>query len=222
MSFPRIVRRGSFVMSMLFAAAAGAADETAKNAAGAAETKTSTAVPESYTVKLETTKGDILIDVTRKSAPLGADRFYELVKSGYYDDTAFFRVISGFMAQIGISGSPAKNLEWRAKKIKDDPVVESNSRGMISFAMAGPNTRTTQIFINLVDNKRLDTMGFAPFGKVRDMGTVDKLCSEYGEGAPRGKGPDQGEIMAKGNEYLKKSFPQLDYIKKATIMEAGK
>jgi peptidyl-prolyl cis-trans isomerase A (cyclophilin A) len=173
--------------------------------------------PEEYTVKLATAEGDILIDVKRAWAPLGADRFYNLVKMGFYDDTAFFRVIPGFMAQIGIHGDPKISAAWRSARIQDDPVKESNKRGMVSFATSGPNTRTTQFFINFGDNSRLDGMGFAPFGKVRNMEIVDKLHGGYGEGAPQGKGPNQGRLNQLGNEYLKKDFPELDYIQKATI-----
>lgn len=173
--------------------------------------------PEEFTVKLETTKGDVFIDVHRSWAPKGADRIYNLVKIGYYDDVAFFRVINGFMAQVGISGDPKVNSVWRNARIKDDPVEQSNTRGMVSFAMAGPNTRTTQFFINFGNNSRLDGMGFAPFGKVRNMDVVDKIYDGYGEGAPRGKGPSQGKLQMEGNKYLKAEFPKLDWIKKATI-----
>lgn len=175
--------------------------------------------PEKYKVELDTTKGPIVIEVHRDWAPNGADRFYELVKSGYYTDVAFFRVINGFMVQFGISGDPALNSEWRAKPISDDSVKASNSRGTVTFAMAGPNTRTTQVFINFVDNSRLDGMGFAPFGKVSDMTTVDSLYDGYGEGAPRGRGPAQGRMQGEGNSYLRESFPKLDYIKSAKISE---
>ena len=196
---------------------------TTTEAAKAAEQKktgdSAEQAPAEFTVKLETTKGDILIDVTRAWAPKGADRFHTLVQTGYYDNVAFFRVVKGFMAQVGISGDPALNKKWRAMRIADDPVTQSNTRGMISFAMAGPNTRTTQIFINYDDNVRLDKMGFAPFGKVRDMGAVDALYGDYGEGAPRGKGPHQGRLQAEGNAYLKSAFPALDYIKTARVME---
>lgn len=177
--------------------------------------------PEEYTVELDTTKGPILIDVYRAWSPNGADRFYELVETGYYTDVAFFRVIDGFMAQAGIHGEPAMNAEWRQKNIPDDPVKGSNTRGTITFAMAGPDTRTTQFFINFVDNTNLDTMGFSPFGKVRDMNAVDALHSGYGEGAPRGRGPSQGKIQSEGNAYLKKSFPKLDYIKSAKVVETN-
>lgn len=173
--------------------------------------------PAQFTVKLETSKGEVLIDVHRAWAPRGADRFYNLVKAGYYDNVAFFRVISGFMAQIGIHGEPSVNAVWRDKRISDDPVVQSNTRGMVSYAMAGKDTRTTQIFINYGNNSRLDSMGFSPFGKVRDMKAIDALYSGYGEGAPSGAGPSQGRIQAEGNTYLKADFPKLDYILKATI-----
>ncbi|HEY8427004.1 MAG TPA: peptidylprolyl isomerase [Sandaracinaceae bacterium] len=175
--------------------------------------------PDRFTVRLDTTKGPILIDVHREWAPYGADRFYTLVREGYYTDVAFFRVIEGFMAQAGISGDPALNTRWRERRIPDDPVRQSNTRGMVSFAMAGPNTRTTQFFINFVDNRNLDGMGFAPFGRVRDMTAVDRLYSGYGEGAPRGRGPDQGRIQREGNAYLRAEFPELDYIRSATIVE---
>lgn len=175
--------------------------------------------PDEYAVELDTTAGPIVIDVHRSWAPEGADRFYELVESAYYNDVAFFRVIGGFMAQAGIHGDPAVNVEWRSKPIEDDPVKASNTRGTVTFAMAGPDSRTTQIFINLVDNSRLDGMGFAPFGKVKDMTAVDALYDGYGEGAPRGRGPSQGRMQTEGNAYLRESFPKLDYIKSAKIIE---
>ncbi|MCP4600404.1 MAG: peptidylprolyl isomerase [Proteobacteria bacterium] len=172
-----------------------------------------------FTVKLETTKGDIIIDVHRDWAPLGAERFHELVSVGFYDDVAFFRVIKDFMAQTGVSGKPKLNSKWGRKKIKDEPARKHNMRGNVSFAMAGPNSRTTQFFINLVDNKQLDPMGFAPFGMVRDMTQVDALFSGYGDGPPRGKGPNQQRLKQRGNKYLKKQFPDLDYIISAKIIE---
>jgi peptidyl-prolyl cis-trans isomerase A (cyclophilin A) len=175
--------------------------------------------PDSFKVKFDTTKGAITIEVTRSLAPNGADRFYNLVKAGYFKDIAFFRVIPGFMAQFGIHGDPTISKAWHDANITDDPVKGSNTRGTITFATAGPNTRSTQFFINFGDNVRLDGMGFSPFGKVvQGMDVVDKINSEYGEGAPRGRGPDQGEIQAEGNAYLKKDFPNLDYIKSATIL----
>ncbi|MBN2341240.1 MAG: peptidylprolyl isomerase [Deltaproteobacteria bacterium] len=175
--------------------------------------------PEQFAVKLETTKGDIVIDVTKEWAPLGAQRFWELVNEGFFTDIAFFRVIENFIAQVGIHGDPAANTKWRNNPIQDDPVKQGNEKGTIVFAMGGPNTRTTQIFINLKDNKQLDTMGFAAFGKVRDLDVASSLYSGYGEGAPSGKGPSQMLIQTQGNKYLKPSFPQLDYIKTATILK---
>ena len=174
--------------------------------------------PASYKVKFDTTKGTFTVQVTRAWAPQGADRFYNLVKSGFYDDVRFFRVISGFMVQFGISGNPAVMAGWRDAPIKDDPVVQSNKRGFITFAMAGPNTRTSQVFINFADNARLDASGFSPFGQiVSGMDVVDKLNAEYGEGAPNGRGPDQSRMQREGNTYLAKEFSRLDFVKKATI-----
>ena len=177
--------------------------------------------PESFKVKFETTKGNFTIEVTRSLSPNGADRFYNLVRSGFFKDIAFFRVIPGFMCQFGIHGDPKVAATWREKKaqIPDDPVKGSNTRGAITFATAGPNTRTTQLFISFGDNSRLDSTGFSPFGKVSEgMDVVDKINGEYGEGAPRGRGPDQGRVQAEGNAYLKKDFPNLDYIKSATVV----
>jgi peptidyl-prolyl cis-trans isomerase A (cyclophilin A) len=177
--------------------------------------------PGTYKVKLETSKGDIVIQVHRDWARRGADRFYNLVKAGYYDDVRFFRVVDDFMVQFGISGDPAVNSVWKDATILDDPVRESNRRGTITFATSGRNSRTSQVFINFKDNTPLDGQGFAPFGEVIEgMDTVvDELYAGYGEGAPRGAGPSQPEIQARGNEYLTAEFPQLDYVKKATIIE---
>lgn len=175
--------------------------------------------PASYKVKFDTSKGDFVVEVHRDWAPLGADRFYNLVKHGFYNDARFFRVISGFMVQFGISGDPKLAAAWREASIADDPVKQSNTRGMITFATRGPNTRTTQVFIDYADNSRLDGMGFAPFGQVvSGMNVVDALYSGYGEGAPRGGGPEQGRIQSEGNAYLTQAFPKLDYIKTATIV----
>ena len=175
--------------------------------------------PATYKAKFDTSKGAFVIEVHRAWAPRGADRFYNLVKNGFYDNARFFRVLNGFMAQFGINGDPKLMTVWRQARIPDDAVKMSNTHGTISFATAGPNTRTTQVFINYGDNSSLDRMGFAPFGKViSGMNVVDKLYSGYGEGAPQGSGPDQSKIQMEGNSYLKASFPRLDYIKKATIV----
>ncbi|HEY6861521.1 MAG TPA: peptidylprolyl isomerase [Pseudolabrys sp.] len=174
--------------------------------------------PATYKVRFDTSKGVFVVEVTRAWAPKGADRFYNLVKNGFYDNVRFFRVISGFMVQFGINGDPATMARWRTAQISDDPVAQSNKRGTITFATAGPNTRTSQVFINFADNSNLDGMGFAPFGRiVSGMNVVDVLNAEYGEGAPRGRGPDQGRLQNEGNAYLAKEFPRMDYIKKATI-----
>jgi peptidyl-prolyl cis-trans isomerase A (cyclophilin A) len=175
--------------------------------------------PDSFKARFETSKGAFTVEVTRSLAPKAADRFYNLVRSGYFTDVEFFRVIPGFMCQFGIHGDPKVASAWREASISDDPVKGSNTRGTITFATAGPNTRTTQLFINFGDNTRLDGMGFSPFGKVVEgMEVVDKINGEYGEGAPRGRGPDQGRVQGEGNAYLKKDFPNLDYIKSATIV----
>src|SRR5579859_5165850 len=178
--------------------------------------------PTVYKVKFTTTQGVFVVQVTRAWAPLGADRFYNLVKNGFFTDASFFRVISGFMVQFGINAKPAVNKVWQPATISDDPVVQSNKRGYISFATGGPNTRTTQVFINFGDNSRLDSTGFSPFGQVIEgMDVVDKLYSGYGEGAPSGAGPDQERIQAEGKAYLDKEFPKLDSIKSAVILGAA-
>jgi len=178
--------------------------------------------PAMYQVDFDTSAGTFVVEVHRDWAPNGADRFYNLVKNGYFDNLRFFRVIPNFMVQFGISGDPALNSVWREARIPRDPVKQSNTRGYITYAMQGgaqgPDTRTAQVFINFGDNSQLDAQGFAPFGRVaRGMDIVDKIYSGYGEGAPSGKGPDQGRLQAEGNAYLMKDFPKLDYIKKATI-----
>jgi peptidyl-prolyl cis-trans isomerase A (cyclophilin A) len=182
--------------------------------------------PDVYNVKFDTSAGAFTIEVHRDWAPNGADRFYNLVKNGYYNDARFFRVIKGFMVQFGINGDPAVNRVWQTARIPRDPVKESNKRGYITFAMpggpTGPDMRTTQVFINYQDNTSLDGSGFAPFGRVtQGMDVVDKINGEYGEGAPQGKGPEQGMAQNQGNAYLTKSFPKLDYIKTATIEAAA-
>ncbi|MGH9736976.1 MAG: peptidylprolyl isomerase [Candidatus Acidiferrales bacterium] len=172
--------------------------------------------PDVYDVKFDTTRGDFVVQVTRAWAPIGADRFYNLVKHGYFTGAAFFRVVPGFIVQFGLSADPAVNRVWRSANIKDDPVTQSNKRGTLTFATAGPNTRTTQLFINFADNAGLDRQGFAPFGLVTSgMDVVDKLYSGYGER------PDQGAITTQGAAYLEKNFPKLDTIKSATIVPAA-
>jgi peptidyl-prolyl cis-trans isomerase A (cyclophilin A) len=172
--------------------------------------------PATFRVNFDTSKGGFVVEVTRDWAPLGADRFYTMVKSNFFDGSRFFRVLPGFMAQFGLAADPANNKKWPA--LDDDKVTQSNQPGYITFATGGPNTRTTQMFINYGDNARLDKDGFSPFGKVvSGMDVVTKLYGEYGEGAPQGGGPDQGQIQAQGNAYLESNFPKLDYIKTARL-----
>ena len=174
--------------------------------------------PAIYKARFDTSKGVFVIQVNRAWAPNGADRFYNLVKNGYYDNVRFFRVISGFMVQFGIHGDPGVSAQWRQAQIPDDKVTQSNKRGYVTFATAGPNTRTTQVFINFGDNAGLDGQGFSPFGQViQGMDVVDRLNPEYGEGAPRGRGPDQGRLQQEGNAYLQKDFSRMDFVRKATI-----
>ena len=176
--------------------------------------------PDTFKVNVDTSQGAFVVEVTRAWAPNGADRFYNLVKNGFFDNVRFFRVIGGFMAQFGIHGDPRISAAWRNARIPDDPVKQSNKRGYLTFATAGPGTRTTQVFINLVDNGTLDAQGFAPFGRVvSGMKVVDKLYDGYGEGAPRGRGPDQSRVQMEGNAYLEKTFPKLDSIKTTSIAE---
>jgi cyclophilin family peptidyl-prolyl cis-trans isomerase len=169
--------------------------------------------PDQYEVTFKTTAGDFVVTVTRAWAPLGADRFYNLVKHGFFTDAAFFRVVPGFILQFGLSANPAVNKAWDKAAFKDDPVTQSNHTGYLTFATAGANTRTTQLFINLAENgSQLDGQGFAAFGQVTTgMDVVQKIYSGYGES------PDQAQITAQGKAYLDKSFPKLDHIVSATV-----
>jgi len=203
------------ILALAFLLAAGPALAQGKLANPAALNEPA---PATYKAKFDTSKGVFVIEVTRAWAPQGADRFYNLVKNGFFDNTRFFRVIPNFMVQFGISGDPALNTKWRVARIPDDRPAQSNTRGMVTFATSGPNARTTQVFINFKNNSRLDALGFAPFGKVvSGMNVVDALNGEYGEGAPDGRGPDQMRLQTEGNAYLAKDFPRMDFIKKATI-----
>lgn len=175
--------------------------------------------PPKFRAKFETSKGVFVIEVIRDWSPKGADRFYELVKSGFYDDNRFFRVLPGFVVQFGLKGIPDTDMKWRDNKIDDDPPLQSNTPATVVFATGGPNTRTTQVFINLAPNERLDPQGFTPFGRVVEgMSVVAELYSGYGEGFPNGSGPDQNRIVREGNAYLGRDFPKLDFIKKATVV----
>jgi len=169
--------------------------------------------PNTFQVLFDTSKGEFTVEVTRAWAPKGADRFYNLVKNGYYDDCRFFRVVQGFMVQFGINGDPKLNAVWRSEGIEDDPGKESNKRTYVTFAHAGPNSRTTQLFVNYADNTFLDDQGFPPFGLVtKGMEVVDTINDEYSEK------PDQRRIQLEGNAYLNQTFPNLDFVKTAIIV----
>lgn len=169
--------------------------------------------PATYRARFETSEGDFVIEVHRDWAPIGADRFYNLVNNGYYDEARFFRVIPGFMVQFGMHADPLVTAQWRVAPLQDDPVTQSNTPGRVTFAMTSqPNSRTTQVFINYGNNANLDGMGFAPFGEVVEgMPVVEAIYSGYGEA------PNQGQIQGRGNEYLESEFPELDYVIRATI-----
>lgn len=207
-------RRRILVVMLLATAALSCGKKEAQEASGPA--------PAEYKVLLQTTKGDVTILVHRDWAPLGADRFYELTKRGFYDGDRFFRALKGFVVQFGINGDPKVNKQWSEMSIKDDPPKVSNKMGTVTFATSGPDTRATQVFINLGDNSRLDSQGFTPFGEViQGMDNIENFYMDYGEGAPSGSGPDQAAIADVGNAYLEEHFPKLDYIKTARVLAAG-
>jgi peptidyl-prolyl cis-trans isomerase A (cyclophilin A) len=221
----------SLLIASLSAAALACGGEKAPDAASAALPPASPALlrpdtatlsrpaPDSFNVAFETSKGRFVVRAYRAWSPRGVDRFHYLVTNGFYDGVKFFRNIDGFMVQFGIHGDPAVNTAWRDRNIPDEPVKASNTAGTVSYAMGGPNTRTTQLFINKANNVPLDGMGFSPFAKVTEgMDVVMQLYAGYGEGAPNGAGPDQGRIQAEGNRYLNASFPQLDEIKTAKVI----
>jgi peptidyl-prolyl cis-trans isomerase A (cyclophilin A) len=212
--------QASIVFALALALGVLAAQDTVRAGSLSDPASLTETAPPVYKAKFDTSKGAFVVEVHRDWAPNGADRFYNLVKNGFYNNARFFRVIEGFMVQFGISGDPKISAVWQDANIPDDPVKQSNERGMITFATAGPDTRTTQVFINFGDNASLDGQGFAPFGKVvSGMDVVDSLFSGYGEGAPSGRGPNQGIVQSLGNPYLEKAFPKLDFIKTATIVK---
>jgi peptidyl-prolyl cis-trans isomerase A (cyclophilin A) len=224
---PRIHLIALFALATTLLAGCGreAADESApaENLENPSADSIAGRAPDTVRVRFETSKGPFTVEAYRSWSPRGVDRFYHLVRLGYYDDVRFFRVIAGFMAQFGLHGNPRVWKLWEAREIPDDPVVQSNRRGTITFATRGPNTRNAQLFINYRDNGNLDAMGFSPFGVVVDgMNVVDSLYSDYGEGSPDGAGPSQERLGAEGNEYLKRDFPKLDYIVKATVLNEAK
>lgn len=212
--FPRAALLGALALVSV-AAACGAPRATVvrRDPLREPDTVVETA-PDTFVVRFETTQGPFSVQFIRSWAPRGADRVYYLVKSGFYDSTRFFRVLPRFVAQWGAHGNPDINRVWETRTFPDDPVRQSNVRGTVSFATAGPNTRTTQLFVNLAGNARLDRLGFTPVGRVIGglAQVVDSLYSGYGEGPPRGRGPDQDKLAAQGNIYLQRDFPRLDYI----------
>ena len=205
--------------AVLVAVLVGAADEKKPAAKGAKEVAapkpTPPKGPETYRVKFVTSCGDFVVEVTRKWAPTGSDRFHEAVTGRFYDECRFFRVVPNFVVQFGINGDPKVQGRWRRANLKDDPAADkSNLKGTVTFATAGANTRTTQLFVNLKDNGFLDQMGFTPFGKVVEgMKAIEKINAEYGGKA------NQGAIQSEGNKYLKAEFPRMDYIKTARVLK---
>ena len=174
--------------------------------------------PDRFTVRFDTTQGEVLVDIYREWAPRGVDRLHRLVTAGFYTDVACYRVLPGFVVQFGIHPEPSVNALWREAVFPDDPVVSENARGTLTFASAGAGSRTTQLFFNLGDNTRLDAMGFSPLGRVRDLDAVDAMYAGYGEGAPMGSGPDQTRAGSAGSAYFHREFPELDWIRSATVM----
>lgn len=211
------MRRRELLCAAVFAVAA----LTTSCGSGVKKSAETKPAPAEYKVRLQTTKGDIVILVHRDWSPLGADHFYELTKMGYYNGNRFFRVLPKFIVQWGMNGDPKVNKDWSEISIKDDPPKVSNKIGTVVFATSGPNSRTTQLFINVADNSNsLDPQGFTPFGEViQGMDNVMNLYSGYGEGAPQGTGPSQTAIADIGTPYFEEHFPKLDYIKTAAVIQ---
>ncbi len=183
-------------------------------ARASAEVRAPLPVPDSFRVAFATSRGDVVVEVTRSWSPLAADRFHQLVSEGFFDDSRFFRVLNGYIAQFGLSGDPARNERWRGNTLPDEPFTESNARGTLVFAANGPNTRSHQLFFNLSNNEGLDRLGFRPIGRVVEgLGAVDALFSSYGET------PDPGMIANRGSKYLVNMFPELDYIRTARVLD---
>ncbi len=197
---------------------AGCSAPPEKKAPAAAQPELPKIAPAVFRVTLATSKGDIVIEAHKDWAPAGVDQFYSLVRSGFFDGARFYRVVRDYVAQWGIAADPETNRLWASAVIPDDAVKHTNARGAVSFAAAGPHTRTTQLFINLEDHPSLDKQGFAPIGEVvSGMDVADRLYFLYGDMPPRGAGPDPAKMATQGNDYLVENFPRLDSIKKATI-----
>jgi peptidyl-prolyl cis-trans isomerase A (cyclophilin A) len=216
----------SLALVALGYAVVGAAAACARRSAMPQPRERGIVAPDSFRVAFETSRGRFDAVAHRAWAPIGVDRFYDLVRRRYYDDARIFRVVPGFVAQFGLSGDPRVAEAWRTRSIPDDPVRQSNRRGRVSFARGAPNTRTVQLYVNLRDNPRLDTLngfGFPPIAEVvSGMDVVDSLYAGYGEGPPRGRGPAQDSIRAQGNDYLRRAFPRLDFIQRARVVREWK
>ncbi len=198
---------------------AGCGGEAPQKQAEAPKKKVPEAMPDVWKARVETTAGAFVVEVRKEWAPKGAARFWKLVGMGFYDDSRFFRVRPGFIVQFGIAGDPTVNAMMASSVIDDDPVKEKNAKGTIAFAQMGKNSRRTQVYVNLKDNKELDAAGFVPFGKVVEgMDVVEKLYGEYGEWSPPGRGPEAARIQRQGNSYLDAAFPKLDKLKKVTVV----
>lgn len=210
------------------AALAAVTVASCRSIGGGARPDANVAVPDSFVVRFETSRGPVDVMARKGWAPNGVDRFYTLVSNRYYDDARFFRVVKGFVAQFGLAAKPEVTAAWRVRAIADEPVKHSNTRGTIAYARGGPGTRTTQLFFNLANNARLDTanaFGFPPIGEVvAGMNAVDSLYNGYGNAAPRSgatataSGPQQDSIVRLGNDYLKRGWPKLDYVKTARVI----
>jgi peptidyl-prolyl cis-trans isomerase A (cyclophilin A) len=210
----------SFALLGVLAACGGGGDTTSRDPVVGLPPEATAEAPSVFRVRFETSKGAFVLEAHRAWAPLGADRLYQLVQSRFFDNTRFFRAMTGFMVQFGLHGDPEVNAAWQNLAIRDDSVAQSNLRGTMSFATGGPGSRTTQVFINLVDNRALDDMGFSPVGMVIEgMAVVDSLYAGYGDGYPSGFGPDQARIMSEGNAYLEREFPKLDFIRTARLVD---
>lgn len=218
------MHRFATIFTVLLAAAAcgGGTDEAALPANPLLYPKSlDEQAPTSFDARFETTEGTFVIRVHRAWAPRGADRFYNLVANGYYDDTRIYRVVEDFMVQWGIHGDPLVDYQWQDELLLDDPVIQSNTRGRVSFAKGGANSRTTEIFVNYKDNSDLDGRGFAPIGEVVEgMEVVDAFHAGYGDGPPRGEGPYQAQAHGQGNAYFDLEFPELDRVVRATVEPA--
>jgi peptidyl-prolyl cis-trans isomerase A (cyclophilin A) len=197
---------------------AGCGGEAPKKAE-APKKKAPAVMPEVWRARIETTQGAVVVEVRKDWAPKGAERFWKLVNTGFFDDSRFFRVRPGFIVQFGIAGDPTVNALMNSSRVEDDPAKEQNVRGTVTFAQAGKNSRRTQVFVNLKDNRELDRSGFVPFGRVVEgMEVLEKLYSDYGEWSPPGRGPEAARIQTQGNSYLDARYPKLDKLKKATVV----